>query len=130
MGSGTGLCGLVSWLLPGRFMSREYSTEQTRRDCSIRSIGLGSIGRTSGACFQTIIGYDIVYELFHATQVLQQVLRVHIGRSNGGVVKPSLLFECLAFALSENKERNQQTAHTERERRLTSSDLEYGLPHI
>ncbi|PRP89069.1 hypothetical protein PROFUN_02347 [Planoprotostelium fungivorum] len=47
--------------------------------------------------------------------VLQRVLRVHIGRSNGGVVKPSLLFECLAFALSENKER-RNTAHTRRER--------------
>ncbi|PRP79233.1 hypothetical protein PROFUN_13026 [Planoprotostelium fungivorum] len=67
--------------------------------------------------------------------VLQRVLRVHIGRSNGGVVKPSLLFECLAFALSvrvrrkpttffalekkirRNKERrNTDGTHTPRER--------------
>ncbi|PRP79102.1 hypothetical protein PROFUN_13164 [Planoprotostelium fungivorum] len=72
--------------------------------------------------------------------VLQRVLRVHIGRSNGGVVKPSLLFECLAFALSgsspaENPsflllrrklggaKRETPTAHAEKSDGLDSSDL-------
>ncbi|PRP73099.1 hypothetical protein PROFUN_16942, partial [Planoprotostelium fungivorum] len=41
--------------------------------------------------------------------VFLRVLRVHIGRSNGGVVKPSLLFECLAFALSVRVRRKPTT---------------------
>ncbi|PRP83803.1 hypothetical protein PROFUN_09001, partial [Planoprotostelium fungivorum] len=72
--------------------------------------------------------------------VLQRVLRVHTRRSNGGVVKPSLLFECLAFALSvrvrrkthliysQKKIRNKERRNTNGTRResdgLDSSDLQ------
>ncbi|PRP79982.1 hypothetical protein PROFUN_05958 [Planoprotostelium fungivorum] len=70
--------------------------------------------------------------------VLLRILRVHVGRSNGRVVKPSLLFECLAFALSvrvrrkpttffahrrkSGEQREKLTAQTERDNRLDDSN--------
>ncbi|PRP78461.1 hypothetical protein PROFUN_13694 [Planoprotostelium fungivorum] len=79
---------------------------------------------------------------------ISRVLRVHIGRSNGGVVKPSLLFECLAFALSVRvrrkthpflllrrklggtKREETPTAHAERTTDWTVQTREDGLPCI
>ncbi|PRP82895.1 hypothetical protein PROFUN_04758 [Planoprotostelium fungivorum] len=203
LGSGTGLCGLVAAACDAASVLLTDYHENLIDLCreSIRLNRLDAIASSDrldwarleeheGGRFQTIIGSDIVYELFHATQVPKvvrhflmedgefvvaiptrnkmsgdvtvfeehmktngfhkRVLRVHIGRSNGGVVKPSLLFECLAFALSvrvrrkpttffalekkirRNKERrNTNGTHTPRESdRLASSDLEDGLPRI